>query len=298
MMQLVKKKELILYQIYYMTIMRKIFAMLAVLLFSASIGAQDSNLSYYDWVDKSAQYIDVNRLDSAAFALQQAMKLEPSNNNNPVLLLNLGIMQRQLRMTGDAYVSLTAALANNPDPVLVLHNRASLLCDISRFDEAMDDYTAIIKLDPINTEAYYRRGLLYLEANKREAAEADFKKCEEIDAEHLFSKLSKALLLKLEDDWEGAEKIYTDIIKTEERKLDSYYMNRAECYVNIEKYSLAANDLRVVEVNERDNPYFYILRGRVRLNQFDKFAAKLDFEKAKQLGYDEELADKWIERAK
>jgi len=34
------------------------------------------------------------------------------------------------------------------------------------------------------------------------------------------------------------------------------------------------------------------------LDQFDKFAARADFEKAKELGYDVELADKWIERAR
>lgn len=276
------------------------YYIVALLLAVASLQmqAQNKELSYYDWVDKSAQFIDQNRLDSAAYSLQQAMKLEPANANNSMLLLNLGILQRQLRHTGDAYVSLTAALANSSEPVLVLHNRASLLCDMNQFDDAMYDYSAIIKIDPDNVEAYYRRGLLHLEANDRTSAEADFEKCDEIDANNLFSKLSKALLLKLEDDWEGAEKIYSDILATESRKHNSYYMNRAECYVNIEKYSLAAADLRTIEAGERENPYFYILRGRVRLNQFDKFAAKADFENAKKLGYDEELANKWIEKIK
>ena len=126
----------------------------------------------------------------------------------------------------------------------------------------------------------------------------NFVKCEVLDSTNLFAKLSKALQLKLKDDWEGAQKIYSDIIKTEDKKLNAYYLNRAECYVNIDKYSLAATDLMIVESAEKNNPYFYILRGRVRLNQYDKFAAKLDFQKAKQLGYDEELADKWISKAK
>lgn len=286
------------WQIHYMNKMKYIFATVLLLLSGAALNAQNKEMSYYDWVDKSAHYININRLDSAAHSLQQAMKLEPTNNNNPILLLNLGIMQRQLRMPSDAFISLTAALANNPEKVLVLHNRASLLCDMNRYDEAMDDYAAILDIDVNNSEAYYRRGLLHLEANNRVEAEKDFSRCNEIDSNSLFAKLSRALLFKLEDKWEEAEEIYTDIIKSEDRKLDSYYMNRAECYVNNEKYSLAAADLRTVESNERDNPYFYILRGRIRLNQFDKFAAKADFEKAKQLGYDEELADKWIARTR
>lgn len=282
-----------------MSKMRLFFsAILFISLFSLSVGAQVKELSYYDWVDKSAQFIDENKLDSAAHSLRQAMRLEPTNQNNSMLLLNLGILQRQLRLTDDAYISLTAALMSNPEPQLVLHNRASLLCDLKRYDEAMEDYTEIIKIDSYNAEAYYRRGLIYLEANDRANAEKDFNNCEEIDPNNLFSKLSRALLLKLDDNWEGAEKIYTDIINTEKNKLNAYYMNRAECYVNIDKYALAASDLMRVEHLENNNPYFYILRGRVRLNQFDKFAAKSDFQKARQLGYDEELADKWIAKTK
>lgn len=278
--------------------MRTIFITLLFSLFSLLMYAQQKSPDYYELVDKSAKFIDDNRLDSAALTLQQALKLEPTNINNPMLFLNLGIIQRQLRLSNDAYVSFTAALSNSSEPELVLHNRASLLCDLNRFDEAMDDYSAIIRIDPNNAEAYYRRGLIYLEANDRVNAERDFESCEELDTEDIFAKLSKALLLKLEDDWEGAENIYTSIINSDVKKINAYYLNRAECYVNTGKYSLAAADLRTIETAEANNPYLYILRGRVRLNQFDPFAARGDFEKAKKLGYDVELANKWIEKTK
>ncbi|MEA5044804.1 MAG: tetratricopeptide repeat protein [Petrimonas sp.] len=267
-----------------------------LLLFSLSISAQTN--TYAGWINKSAKFIENNQLDSAAVALQSAMRLEPANENNAVLLLNLGILQRQLRLMDDAYISLTASLGSNPDPVLVLHNRASLLCDLGRFDEAMDDYNSIIKKQPSNVEAYYRRGLLFLEKNDRKNAETDFRTCEGIDSGSLFTRLSKALIFKLDDNWTEAEKIYTDIIKTEMRPNSTYYLNRAECYVNTDRFSKAAADLYAIENEEKENPYFYILRGRLRLDQFDKFAARADFENAKKLGYDTELADKWIEKAK
>lgn len=273
--------------------MKKQIILVILLFVSCKMMLAQTN-SYYDWVDQSATYIEKNQLDSAAYSLQQAMRLEPANEKNKLLLLNLGVLQRQMRLTDDAYISFTAALTNNPDPVLVLHNRASLLCDLGRFDEAMQDYNEIISIDPQDAQAYYRRGLLFLESNKSEQAELDFKTSEEVNPDNLFTKLSKALLYKLEDNWDEAEKIYTDIIDSEDNKLSIYYLNRAECYVNTDRFGKAAADLRVVERTERDNPYFYILRGRLRLDQFDKFAAKEDFKKAKELGYDPELADKWI----
>ena len=269
---------------------------LIALFFALSLTAQSN--TYFGWIDKSAKFIENNQLDSAMYALQSAMKLDPANESNAVLLLNLGIIQRQLRLPDDAYISLTASLANNPDPVLALHNRASLLVEQGRYDEAMEDYNAIIKQEPANVEAYYRRGLLFLEKNDPKNAQLDFTTCSAIDPNSLFTKLSKALLYKLDDNWVEAEKVYTDIIATETKTNSTFYLNRAECYVNTDRFSKAAADLHAIENEERNNPYFYILRGRVRLDQFDKFAAKADFEKAKQLGYDTELADNWIERAK
>jgi len=254
--------------------------------------------SYVELVEQSAAYIEDNRLDSAVVTLQKAMSLEPANENNPVLLLNLGILQRQLGLLNDAYISFTASMANNSMPELVLHNRASLLCEMGRFGEAMEDYDAIIRRYPDNVEAYYRRGLLFLEQHNRPKAEADFKAAEQIDPDNLYTRLSKALMYKLDDNWEAAEKIYTALIQSEQEVDPSFYMNRAECYVNTDQIFKASADLRAIEDSQKDNPYFYFLRGRVRYEQFDKLAAQADFIKAKELGYDAAIVEEWLKKQK
>jgi len=252
--------------------------------------------NYEGWVERSAGYIEKDQLDSAAIALQRAMSLDPVNENNPVLLLNLGILQRQLGHYEDAYISLTASIANNPIPDVVLHRRASLLSDMGRFDEAMEDYSSIIRLYPDDVEAYYRRGVLFLEQNDRSNAEADFRMANELDPGNMFTKLSNALIFKLDDNWAAAEKIYSELIQTVPEPDSSFYMNRAECYVNSDQIFKASADLRAVGTSQRDNPYFYFLRGRVRLDQFDKVAAKADFNKAKELGYDLPIVDEWLKK--
>ncbi|HBG57248.1 MAG TPA: hypothetical protein DDX07_04455 [Porphyromonadaceae bacterium] len=252
--------------------------------------------SYKELVEQSAEFIENNQLDSAAASLQRAMSLEPTNESNPVLLLNLGILQRQLRLFDDAYVSFTASMANSPMPDLVLHNRASLLCDMERYDEAMEDYNLIIHRYPGDAEAYYRRGLLYLEQHDRTKAEADFTMSEQIDPDNLYTKLSRALRYKLDDNWVAAEKVYTDLIQSEQHVDPSFYLNRAECYVNTDQIFKASADLRAIEDTQKNNPYFYFLRGRVRYEQFDKVAASADFKKAKVLGYDGVFVDEWLKK--
>lgn len=275
--------------------MRKFYSLITIffLLLSFSLAGQD----YQTLVNRAAQQIDASRLDSAAISLQRAMRLDPANENNSVLLLNLGIIQRQLKEYDNAFISFTAALPNNPIPDIVLHNRASLLVELDRFDEAMDDYNALINDFPDDVEAYYRRGLLFLEENNRAKAEADFRKAEEIDQNNMYTKLSKALLFKLDGKWELAEMVYTDLINSETNSDPSFYMNRAECYINSGKTLLASADLRSVELSQTDNPYYYFLRGRVRLDQFDKSAAKADFKKAKSMGYDSEIVEEWLKKA-
>ena len=271
--------------------------LIAAILLLISVQAKGESPNYMGWVERSATHIDNNNLDSAAISLQRAMRLDPANENNSVLLLNLGIIQRQLRDYDNAYISFTASLANNPIPDIVLHNRASLLVELGRFDEAMEDYNSLISDFPDDIEAYYRRGVLFLEENNRVKAEADFRKSEEIDPNNMYTKLSKALLFKLDDRWELAEMIYTDLINNETNSDPSFYMNRAECYINSGKTLLASADLRTVELSQSNNPYYYFLRGRVRLDQFDKTAAKADFEKAKSMGYDDSIVDEWLKKA-
>ncbi len=252
--------------------------------------------SYMEWVDRAAQYIEDNKLDSASVALQSAMSLDPANENNPVLLLNLGILQRQLGLLDDAYISFTAAMGNNPMPGVVLHNRASLLCDLERFDEAMEDYDTLLRLFPDDLEAYYRRGLLFLEKGDRQKAEADFHASKAIDPGNIYTRLSQSLLFKLDDNWEAAAEVYSELIKAEPDPDPIFYLNRAECYLNTDRVSHALADLQVAESSQRNNPYFFILRGRARLEHFDKIAARGDFTRAKEMGYDEEIANSWLKR--
>lgn len=278
--------------------MRKYYLLIILfLLFTVSLSGQTGQ-NYQAWVDNAARHIEADRLDSAAISLQRAMSLDPMNENNPVLLLNLGIIQRQQGLADDAFISFTAALANNPIQDVVLHRRASLLSEMGRYDEAIEDYTTLIQDYPEEVEAYYRRGVLYLEQHSRLKGEADFVKANELDPDHFFTQLSKALLFKLEDNWEAAEKIYSRLVETEPNPDPSILLNRAECYVHTGQTFRASADLRTIEPSQRNNPYFYFLRGRVRLDQFDKVAARADFNKAREMGYDLPLVDEWIQKTK
>lgn len=248
---------------------------------------------YKEWVSKSADYMEQNKLDSAEYALNQAIKSDPKNKNNSWLMTSLGTIQQNLGKMDAAYISLTAALNNHPESNFILHQRAGLLMEMERWDEARADYNKILTIDSLDIEALYNRGVLKLEMKDKAGAQKDFDVAERNGEFSPYSLLGKALMLRLDEEWEEAEKVYTSILNQYPEMTD-VYLKRAECYLHLDQLSKLSADLQKVSTTEFANPTYYFLRGQLRLKQFDKEAAQSDFKKAKELGMDPELLQPWI----
>lgn len=251
--------------------------------------------TYTQWITKSADYMELNQMDSAEYALKQAIKNDPDNDNNTWLMTSLGTIQQHLGKLDESYMSVTAALNTHPRSVFILHQRAALLKEMERWDEAKSDYDAILSVDSTDVEALYYRGVLKLEAKDRAGAERDFAAAERHGEFSKYGLLGKALIYRLDGEWENAEKIYTDVLNQYPDMTD-LYLKRAECYLHLDQLSKLSADLQAVAGKEFDNPMFYFLRGQLRLKQYDKLAAQSDFKKAKELGMDDEMLLPWIKK--
>ena len=276
---------------------KKIIGLFLILGFSITAFAQDYvSPTYKEWVAKSANYMEQNQLDSAEYALNQAIMSDPKNNNNSWLMTSLGTIQQHLGKMDAAYISLTAALNKLPESVFILHQRASLLVEMERWDEAREDYNALLSIDSLDVEALYHRGVLKLEMKDRVGAEKDFEVAESNGEFSPFGLLGKAFLYRLDENWEEAEKTYTAVLNDYPEMVD-LYLKRAECYLHLDQLSRLSADLQAAASHEFANPMYYFLRGQMRLKQFDKLAARSDFKKAQELGMDSELLHPWIKKA-
>ena len=251
--------------------------------------------SYTQWVTKSADYMELNMLDSAEYALNQAIMNDPDNENNTWLMTSLGTIQQHLGKYDAAYMSLTSALSKHPKSVFILHQRAGLLMEMERWDEARADYNTILKVDSLDIEALYNRGVLKLEMKDTEGAQKDFEMAAQYGEYSPYGLLGKALVHRLNEEWEDAEKIYTSILN-EYPQMTDIYLKRAECYLHLDQLSRLSADLQEVASKEFANPTFYFLRGQMRLKQFDKVAARSDFKKAEELGVESDFLAPWIEK--
>ena len=275
---------------------KKFLGLLLIFGITATAFAQEYvSPTYKQWVTKSANYMEQNQLDSAEYALNQAIMSDPKNENNSWLMTSLGTIQQHLGKLDAAYISLTAALNKHPESAFILHQRAGLLMEMERWEDARADYNTILKVDSLDIEALYNRGVLKLEMKDMDGAQKDF----DVAAKHgefsPYGLLGKALMHRLREEWTEAERIYTSILN-EYPQMTDIYLKRAECYLHLDQLSRLSADLQEVASTEFANPTYYFLRGQMRLKQFDKVAARSDFKKAQELGMEPDLLKPWIEK--
>ena len=246
---------------------------------------------YNKLVEKSFECIENEDWQCAEDYIVKALKSEPANVQNSLLLSNLGTIQRYMGKNEDAIKSYTNALMITPRSVTILKNRASLYASIDSLDRAISDYSQVVALDINEEDAIYRRGLVYLQKHDTLSARYDFENLLKINPESRNASIGFAALMKYRNYYDEAVNIYAKIIKLNERDFDAYF-GRAEAYFYLGKMAKAREDIKkALDIDDKD-PLAYVLRAKIGWSQFERESAIKDFDKAVELGFSKEVADK------
>lgn len=274
--------------------MKVLFTLLtSFLFFTVQISAQ----TYQEWVEKSCDYIDKGDLVSAEECLKSAMRLEPGNAMNFALLSNLGTLQRRQGKLQDALVSYTAALSRHPRSITILENRASLYSEMGETEKALNDYNVLLSIEPDDQEALFSRGMLFLQTKNYLSAEQDFDRILEVNEKSVRGRLGHAILEKLRGNYDFSERILNYLIKEMPREW-ILYEERADLYFLMGKNARAMADISRLFAETTPTASLYVLRGKVKIAQFERESAAKDFEKARELGYDSDVIDELLKFTK
>ncbi|MDR2384634.1 MAG: tetratricopeptide repeat protein [Tannerella sp.] len=250
--------------------------------------------SYEELIVKSYEYSDSSNWPATEEALKAAMRLEPANPLNFALLTNLGTVQRRQGKFDDALISYTAALSQQPDNATILMNRAELYTKMNETEKAINDYNILLIKIPEHEKALYNRGLLYIKKREFLSAEVDFEHIIDKYEDTFLGRLGYAILEKARGNYVESEDIFNYLI-------DKYPDNvrileeRSELYFLTRRNAKATADLnKIFATIKEPSAEMYMLRGRVKLAQYEKASAALDFRKAAELGYDKETVDRLI----
>lgn len=251
--------------------------------------------TYEEWITRSFDYLDTDSLPEAANALQQALRTNPANPGNGMLLLNLGTIQRRLGQLREAEQSYNIGLGFMPGNLSLILSRAQLYAELEEYTRAIDDYTTIIVAEPENEDAYYERALCRLMNSDTLGARMDLEYIDKLNPQSAKSRLGMAYVYKAQHMWREAAELYDALIERNPRNA-SLLRERAEVYYFSNRMGAALDDVNhSIDISPRD-PYSYILRAQIRYAKGDKEYARRDLNQALELGLKSEEAGDLVQK--
>ena len=264
-----------------------------------TVVSTDSTTStrYDECITRSFDCLDADSLAQAEDALREALRLEPGNPNNGMLLLNMGTIQRRQGKLREAEESYTIGLAFMPGNLTLLSSRAQLYAEMEEYAKAIDDYTSVIVGSPENEDAYYERALCRLMNSDTLGARLDLEQIDTFNPVSAKSRLGMACVYKAQRHWREAAELYDALIKRNPRSA-SLLRDRAEVHYLSGRMGAALDDIsKSLDLDPRD-AYSYILRAQIRYAKGDKEYARRDLNQALELGLKPEEAGDLVQKLK
>lgn len=253
--------------------------------------------NYDELITRSFDYLDADSLPEAEEALREALRIEPGNPGNGMLLLNLGTIQRRQGKLKEAEESYTIGLAFLPNNLTLLNSRAQLFAEMEKYPEAINDYTEVIYHEPENEDAYYERALCKLMNQDTLGARLDLEQIDRFNPNSAKSRLGMAYVYKAQQMWREASELYDALIERNPRNA-SLLRERAEVFYFSNRMGAALDDVnKSIDFDPRD-PYSYLLRAQIRYAKGDKEFARRDLNQALELGLNKEEVRDLIEKLK
>jgi tetratricopeptide (TPR) repeat protein len=263
-----------------------LYVAFGAVLIGVSMQAAADSREYIDYADGAQKAIAEGRWAEADSLLQEALKAEPDNPANPLIVSNLGMIRFYAGDDSLAIATLDRAHEMMPQSVTVLANRARVLTAVGRFREAIDDYDEIERIDSTNITPYLYRGTMYLYAGDFGLAAKDMAKLEQLKPTDEPSVVALASYYSITNQTEKAIEYFTRLI--EAVPAPEYYSGRAMCFLEKDRLYDAADDIAAGLALDDNYSELYLCRALLNKKRFCNDDALKDANRAIELGANRE----------
>jgi tetratricopeptide (TPR) repeat protein len=249
----------------------------AVLLPTITVYGDSSVIHYYNHgVESAAQ----GNFAKAKTAFQQALQVDPQSFPVQRCMMILADVEKQ-RIKEQTAIHLFRGFA---------------LFNHYKINEAIQELSKAIELDPQYAVAYSHRADAYADKQKFKEAFADYNKAIELNPGYSVAYLNRAILYVQTSDLDKAIADYNRAIEIEPRNIFGYY-NRGNTYAKQERYEQAIADYKTLLAINPLFPHAYIRMGLVfekadrpkdALAIYNTYLNKLDLDKQ------DPLQVKWV----
>lgn len=239
---------------------------------------------YYNLMGDADKAIADCRWSDAEDLLRQALRLEPANPSNVLLMSNLGMVQFYAGKTLQAIATLNDAHVMAPASVTVLQNRARIRTSLGDMDKARDDYLTITRLDSTLVEPHFYLAMLDIDRGDDAAAQSRLDTMQLRWPDSRFTHVAMATLLIRQHKFQEAIPHLTIVI---DRSADATYLGqRALCYILTDHPAEAAEDIaRGLKLDSTDGE-LYLYRAMLNKMRYRPDDAAADGELALKYGID------------
>lgn len=221
---------------------------------------------YIELADSADFFIERENWDKAEKTIIEALRLEPANFTNSLLLANLGLVQTNKGEYKKALESLSMGLNMAPSSTVLYNNRAHTYLLMDSISSASSDLDKSLAIDSIQEWPLQMRAFLYFRENNIDNAQKLFNLLQKNFPENRAVYTGRAAIDEFQGNFDSAKKNY---LKALELNNEDEEAREAYIYVLIrtEDYTSARQQIRDGLNLNPENPMYYLLRGYLhRLN--------------------------------
>lgn len=218
----------------------------------------------------------------AAARLSDALAVKPDSPANVLVYNNLANVYTYMGYDSLAIETFNRGLEIAPRMTKLLSGRARLELSMGRTDDAFEDFSRVIAIDSLSTNARFYRGLMSLFSGNSIAAEDDFKVLASVAPKSLDTAVALGTLYSMT----GRERQaipYLEIL-VEHDPAAEYFASLAGCYLELEMLSEASGAISDGLARYPDDPELYYYRAWLNRERFRNDDAQADAKKAVALG--------------
>lgn len=265
--------------------MKRLFLTSIVALVAIAAGAQ----TYTQWADSAENYIKRQRWADAGRCFTNAMRLEPANPGNSLLLSNMGIVSTEMGDFEKALQYYEAALSRLKRSSAVHENRARTYLRMGGHEaEALDDINKALAIDSTLVWPLKMRGLLMVARNDTAGAKKDFERLLLLQPDSVAPYYGLGTVAYREAKYARADSMYTKALKISPRDEEVLFW-RAASRLNLNKLNEADDDVSEgLRINPR-NGDFYLIRALLNQMRYRPSDAEIDLKNAREYGADSRM---------